>query len=861
MNRWSIPPLVAAGISFYVAHYHLVVYARRRLHRDDLFFSLTCYAICGYDILCAGLYRATTVIEAAAWVRGQLIAVSLFTTTLLWFVGEYTGDRRLGARIGASLFSLAAIGVQAVDRTRLTLIVDPSAVKRILLPFGLDVTYHEPGPGPFTVVQVTVALAILGYSLWTVVSSPREPVSATVWTLPLALSVFCAAMFNDVAVFLGLYQFLYLAEYAYVVLLMLMSFARSRAAVRADLTGDRFRTLVENSPTGIFVVDDRYRFNYVNDEASRILGRSRGELVGMDFRELLDGDWRNQVADRYRRRQRGATVDPRYEVQIRSGDGTHRRVELVATTFRHTGRTVHTLGQILDITERRATEEDLRQAHAVILNSPAVIVRRGIRPGWPIELVSENVSRFGYRAAELQGGTFPYAGLIHPDDRPRVMDEVARHLVAVAADFRLEYRLLNRDGRVYWIDDRTVVEYDEHEMPIRLQGVIVDISERVALERENEERRGFLERILATAPDAVVTADTRCRIQEWNPGAERLFGFTRAEMIGRAIEETLTVGDPRIAAESAAWLRLLRHGQRIPATETVRFHRDGTPVDVLATAAPIMAGAEWIGLVAIYTGIADQKRARDEIRRLNADLEARVQRRTAALQAVNRELEAFAYSVSHDLRAPLREIDGFARALEEDCGPAMDETGRKYLLHIRRAAGRMGDLIEGLLTLSRVAREAMHLDRVDLSALAREISGALVRRDGGRVVEFRIAEGLAALGDHRLIRSALENLLENAWKFTARRAAARIDFGQEASGGETAYFVRDNGAGFDMAYAARLFRAFQRLHRAEEFPGLGLGLANVQRIIHRHGGRVWAEGRVNGGATVWFTLGKGAEAS
>jgi PAS domain-containing protein len=299
MNPWFIPPIVAAGISFSVAHYHLVVYAQRRLHRADLFFSLTCYAICGYDLLCAGLYRATSVIEATAWLRGQLIAASLFTTTLLWFVEEYAGRRRLGVRVAASLVSLAAIVIQAVDRSPLTLIVDPAAVKRIVLPIGLDVTYLEPGAGPISIVQVAIALAILGYSLWTVVSSPRPPRRSVGWPLPLALSVFSAAMLNDAAVFLGLYPFLYLAEYAYLVLIMLMSIALSRAAVSADVDGDRFRTLVENSSTGIFVVDDRYRFHYLNDEASRILGRPRGELLGTDFRELLDGRWRNLVADRY----------------------------------------------------------------------------------------------------------------------------------------------------------------------------------------------------------------------------------------------------------------------------------------------------------------------------------------------------------------------------------------------------------------------------------------------------------------------------------------------------------------------------------------------------------------------------------
>ena len=272
------------------------------------------------------------------------------------------------------------------------------------------------------------------------------------------------------------------------------------------------------------------------------------------------------------------------------------------------------------------------------------------------------------------------------------------------------------------------------------------------------------------------------------------------------------------------------------------LRKDGSEFPVEVTLAPVQT-KDGPAVVSAIVDHTERRRAQEEI-----------QKRTRLLEAANKELEAFSYSVSHDLRAPLRGINGFSTALLQDYCDTLDEQGRDYLQRVCAATQHMEQLIDDLLDLSRVTRSPLSYEPVDLSAIAEAVMEDLRRRQPDRQVDVVVTPGLVANGDARLLRVALENLLGNAWKFTAKRACGRIEFGTWQNATQRAYVVRDNGAGFDMAYGGKLFGAFQRLHTLAEFPGTGIGLATVQRIVHRHGGHVWAEGVVDQGATFYFTL-------
>jgi light-regulated signal transduction histidine kinase (bacteriophytochrome) len=246
--------------------------------------------------------------------------------------------------------------------------------------------------------------------------------------------------------------------------------------------------------------------------------------------------------------------------------------------------------------------------------------------------------------------------------------------------------------------------------------------------------------------------------------------------------------------------------------------------------------------------------AEENLRQLNEELEQRVAERTRQLEAANKELEAFSYSVSHDLRAPLRSIDGFSEILEKRFAERLDDTGRDYLGRVRRASRRMGELIDDLLLLARVTRAELHKEAIDLSRMVQDLVCEMQAAAPQRQVECVIQDGIVVQADARLIKVVLENLLGNAWKFTAHQSAPCIEFGMIEREDEKVIFLRDNGAGFDMQYAGKLFGAFQRLHKVDEFEGTGIGLATVQRIIHRHGGRIWAEGQTGVGATFYFAI-------
>jgi signal transduction histidine kinase len=323
--------------------------------------------------------------------------------------------------------------------------------------------------------------------------------------------------------------------------------------------------------------------------------------------------------------------------------------------------------------------------------------------------------------------------------------------------------------------------------------------------------------------------------------------------------------DQPILAQAKRFLRrmtviglvLLVFGLSIAVGLSYRITR---PLDSLTKAAVDISNGNYSRLVNVHShdelGILAQtfNTMAAKVQNAQHELEMKVHDRTLQLQAANKELEAFSYSVSHDLRAPLRHINGFSQALLEDYADQLDEVGKGYLQEVRGASQEMAQLIDDLLQLARVTRSELRREPVNLSQLAEEVTAELQRSAVERAVTVKIEAGLMAQGDTHLLRVVLSNLLGNAWKFTSKRELAEIIFGQDSQSEDPTYFVRDNGAGFEMAYVNKLFGAFQRLHSAGDFEGTGIGLATVQRVIHRHGGRVWAEGRVNHGATFYFTL-------
>jgi PAS domain S-box-containing protein len=393
--------------------------------------------------------------------------------------------------------------------------------------------------------------------------------------------------------------------------------------------------------------------------------------------------------------------------------------------------------------------------------------------------------------------------------------------------------------------------------PGKFAAVFNDVTERRRMEEALHESQRVLEGIINAIPVRVFWKDKNLRYLGCNAIFARDAGFADpAELIGKddyqmgwRDQAELYRGDDRQVIESGRPKLLIEEPQTTTGGRTIALLTNKIPL--------VNSAGEICGVIGTYMDVTERKQAEEAIRRLNAELEQRVHDRTAQLEASNKELEAFAYSVSHDLRAPLRAMDGFSAILLAEKAGQLDEDGRQFLGRIQQASRRMGQLIDDLLNLSRIARHDMDRQAVDVSAMAWQIAIELKHSDPKRQVEFVIPPGIVVNGDDHLLRIVLVNLLGNAWKFTAPRPRARIELGTAAQDGQRAVYVRDNGVGFDMAYAGKLFQPFQRLHGMDEFTGTGIGLATVQRILARHGGRVWTEAGVGQGATFYFVMGNG----
>ncbi|MCG3115890.1 MAG: PAS domain-containing protein [Candidatus Manganitrophus sp. SA1] len=546
------------------------------------------------------------------------------------------------------------------------------------------------------------------------------------------------------------------------------------------------------------------------------------------------------------------------EYRLRRGDGRYANVLDRGHVIRdQKGRPVRMVGAIMDITDRKQAEQALQEAEARL----RLALQAGRIGTWDWNMTTGKIvwSRgheelWGMAPGAFRGTYEEFEGRLHPEDR----EGVNRVLVQAAAGRRAarnEFRVVWPDGSVHWIAGRGEPFYDDAGRPVRMIGVVMDITERKQAEealRKSEERFQLASR---ATNDAIWDWDLVTNAVRWNERFQTLFGYQPEE-----IESGVESWTNRIHPEDKGWIlsevdAAIKQGHQFWSGE-YRFRRgDGRYVAVFDRGYIVHdENGRPVRMIGAMLDITDRKRAEEEIKKLNLDLERRVAERTAQLEATNKELESFSYSVSHDLRAPLRGISGFSRVLLLRYADRLDPEGKDFLQRVDAASRRMGELIEDLLNLSRVTRSEIRKKPVDLTLLARSIAEDLQSSDPKRRVTFLIQEGLKASADPHLLRIVLENLLGNAWKFTSKHPTAAIELGRIEKNGKPVYFVRDDGAGFDMAYADKLFGAFQRLHSLNEFAGTGVGLASVQRIIHRHGGKVWAEGEVEKGATFYFTL-------
>ena len=656
---------------------------------------------------------------------------------------------------------------------------------------------------------------------------------------------------------------------------------RQYVAIRTDITErkrveemrEHLAAVVDSSDDAIVSKDLNGTINGWNRGAEKIFGYAAWEVMGKSARMLFPADRPNEESDILARIQRGESVEHFETIRVRK-DGQRIDVSVTISPIRDGNDTIVGASKIArDITERKKAEEALRE-QAQILDSAQVFVR---------DMESRVV--FWPRGAEkLYGFTSQEAlGILSHDlfhtEFPEPLEMVEKKLLETGMwEGELIHR--KRDGVTIVVSSAWVLHRDSEGRPIRILETNTDITERkrahtalaeqteklsrqaveLGLSREAlEAQKLMLRSVLDSMSEGLVATDEQGKFIIWNPAAERIVGLGPAEMsperwtahYGLFLPDGVTPFPP----EENPLLRAA-HGESCAAEMFLRNREVGNGISIEVNANPLKdKGGVVRGGVVAFRDITERKAAETEIRKLNNELEQRVIARTSQLLAANAELEAFTYSVSHDLRAPLRHISGFSKLLSEEFGSALPPAAQHHVQRIQDGTKRMGLLVDDLLNLARVGRRELVLQVSGLKSIVDELIREMSPDCEGRQIEWKIGNLPFVECDPGLMKQVFQNLLTNAVKFTRPRIQAIIEIGQMDENGTSVVFVRDNGVGFSMKYADKLFGVFQRLHRAEDFEGTGVGLATIHRIIQKHGGRIWAQAELDKGATFYFTLG------